>query len=154
MTSLGKFRGALGSSHRELSNAVSFVSLRHIRSRVMTWGRLTPPSPPASRGNCRVKVRFKYSCEYVNILIYYNMISVGNFLSSDSLPFSIILRRLVRHDLPSANPCWSGASILCCTRCCITFLLTICSINLAGTGGGGLMQPPLRFFWNIFFVNR
>ena len=20
--------------------------------------------------------------------------------------------------------------------------------------GGGLMQPPLRFFWNVFFVNR
>ena len=28
-------------------------------------------------------------------------------------------------------------------------------LTLAGTGGGGLMQPPpLRFFWNIFFVNR
>ena len=27
--------------------------------------------------------------------------------------------------------------------------------QVAGTGGGGgLMQPHLRFFWNLFFVNR
>ena len=25
------------------------------------------------------------------------------------------------------------------------------SLTLAGTGEGGLMQPPVVFFWNIFF---
>ena len=41
--------GAWWSSHRELSNAASVVSAP-IRSRVLTWGRLTPPPPSASRG--------------------------------------------------------------------------------------------------------
>ena len=27
-------------------------------------------------------------------------------------------------------------------------------LTLAGTGGGGVDATPLRFFWNIFFVNR
>ena len=28
------------------------------------------------------------------------------------------------------------------------------AVQLTLGTGGGLMQPPLRFFWNIFFVNR
>ena len=56
---------ALGSSHRDLSNAAKKIGRLSaaIRSRVMTWGRLTPP-PPLSKSRvakypskCRVKVK-------------------------------------------------------------------------------------------------
>ena len=50
VTSFGKFRGCFRIvSSRAFKRRIVRLSAA-IRSRVMTWGRLTPPPPPASRG--------------------------------------------------------------------------------------------------------
>ena len=50
VTSFGKFRGCFRIvSLRAFERRIVRLSAA-IRSRVMTWGRLTPPPPPASRG--------------------------------------------------------------------------------------------------------
>ena len=50
VTSFGKFRGCFTIvSSRAFKRRIVRLSAA-IRSRVMTWGRLTPPPPPASRG--------------------------------------------------------------------------------------------------------
>ena len=64
-TSFGKFRGCISTiSSRAFERRVVRLSAA-IRSRVMMWGRLTPPPPPSKSrvakypSNCRVKCRLQ-----------------------------------------------------------------------------------------------
>ena len=72
MTSFGKFRGYFRIiSLRAFEHRVARFSAA-IRSRVMMWGRLTPPPPSKSRvakypSNCRVKWKFQTFCVWPNL---------------------------------------------------------------------------------------
>ena len=72
VTSFGKFRGCFRIvSSRAFESRVARLSVA-IPSRVMTWGRLTPPPPSKSRvakyhSNCRVKFRRKCPCQPLSL---------------------------------------------------------------------------------------
>ena len=62
---------------------------------------------------------------------------------------SIIAWRIAAMSLPNGLRLVAGLTA--------TWNHVLKTLTLAGTGGGGgglTQPPPLRFFWNIFFVNR